>query len=59
MFGWTGKILKIDLNRRQSTILSPSAAYYHKHLGGKGMAGQAIQNMNLMLGCEESAGLGS
>jgi len=43
MFGWTGKILEIDLDRRQSTILSPSIAYCHKHLGGKGMAGQILQ----------------
>jgi len=43
MFGWTGKILKIDLDRRQSTILSPPAAWYHQHLGGKGLAGQILQ----------------
>ena len=39
MFGWVGKILEIDIDNRQSTILSPSTAYYHQHLGGKGIAG--------------------
>ncbi len=42
MFGWTGKILEIDIDNRQSTILSPSAAYYHQHLGGKGIVGQIL-----------------
>ena len=42
MFGWTGNILEIDLDSRQSTILTPPAAWYHKHLGGKGIAGQVL-----------------
>lgn len=43
MYGWTGKILEIDIGKKQTTILSPSTAYYHKHLGGKGIAGQILQ----------------
>ena len=43
MYGWTGKILEIDLGRRQSSVLSPPDAWYQKHLGGKGFAGQMLQ----------------
>ena len=43
MYGWTGKILEIDIGKKQSAILSPATAYYHKHLGGKGIAGQILQ----------------
>ena len=43
MFGWTGKILEIDLDLRRATLQFPSADYYHTHLGGKGIAGQILQ----------------
>jgi aldehyde:ferredoxin oxidoreductase len=43
MFGWTGKILEIDLDRRQSIVQTLPAAWYHQHLGGKGMAGQMVE----------------
>lgn len=39
VFGWTGKILRIDLARRSSEILRLPLEIYHERIGGKGLAG--------------------
>ncbi|MBW2678514.1 MAG: aldehyde ferredoxin oxidoreductase family protein [Deltaproteobacteria bacterium] len=44
MFGWTGTILEIDIDRRQWTTRRPGEAYYHRHLGGKGIAGEILRS---------------
>ncbi len=37
IFGWTGKTLKVDLNRLQTTVLS-TMDYAERYLGGRGVA---------------------
>ena len=43
MHGWTGNILEIDLDRRQSTVRTPAEADYHTLIGGRGLTGQILQ----------------
>ncbi len=39
MYGWTGKILKIDVGSQATQTLSLSSDIYEKFIGGKGLAG--------------------
>ncbi|HPS85144.1 MAG TPA: aldehyde ferredoxin oxidoreductase family protein [Spirochaetota bacterium] len=39
LFGWTGKVLYINLTDKSSAILNPPEKIYHEFIGGKGMAG--------------------
>jgi len=39
MFGFTGRILEIDLSARRATVLEPGPDPYRRILGGKGLAG--------------------
>ena len=38
-FGWTGKILRIDLTDGRITIDHPEDPVYHRFIGGRGLAG--------------------
>lgn len=42
-YGWTGKILHIDLSSGESDTLRPDVEIYHKFIGGKGMAGHFLR----------------
>ncbi len=42
-YGWTGKILCIDLSSGESEILRPDKEIYRKFIGGKGMAGHFLR----------------
>jgi len=42
-FGWTGKVLHIDLSTREIAAQYPARAIYEKYLGGKGMAGYFLR----------------
>jgi len=39
MYGWTGKILHIDLTTKRTECECPGEEVYHQWLGGKGLAG--------------------
>lgn len=43
MFGWTGKILHIDLDRQKLSIENPEPDFYHKYTGGKGLGGYYLR----------------
>ena len=38
MYGWQGKILRIDLSNRTSSVVTPAPKLYHSWIGGKGLA---------------------
>ena len=42
-YGWTGKILRIDLSAGKTDILRPDKEIYRKFIGGKGMAGHFLR----------------
>ncbi|MGL1864064.1 MAG: aldehyde ferredoxin oxidoreductase family protein [Pseudodesulfovibrio sp.] len=42
-YGWTGKVLHIDLTTREMAAQYPARAVYEKHLGGKGLAGYYLR----------------
>ncbi|MFH2095464.1 MAG: aldehyde ferredoxin oxidoreductase N-terminal domain-containing protein, partial [Bacteroidota bacterium] len=44
MFGWTGKILSIDLNSGKHQIIRPEQDIYYKYIGGKGLAGYFLKD---------------
>jgi aldehyde:ferredoxin oxidoreductase len=41
-FGWTGKVLEIDLERRKYELITPDRDLYLKFIGGKGLAGHYL-----------------
>jgi aldehyde:ferredoxin oxidoreductase len=43
MYGWTGKILHIDLTTQNFQVETPGIDFYQKHLGGKGMGGYYLR----------------
>ena len=43
-FGWTGKILRIDLSLQKYHEVIPEDHVYHNFIGGKGMAGYYLAN---------------
>ncbi|MDQ1256031.1 MAG: aldehyde:ferredoxin oxidoreductase, partial [Candidatus Hydrogenedentes bacterium] len=43
MYGWTGKILHIDLTDRAHGVEQPAEALYHTRIGGKGLAGAYLR----------------
>lgn len=43
MYGWTGKILEIDLSCQQTRIINPDRKVYEKYIGGKGLAGYYLK----------------
>ncbi len=43
MYGWTGKILHINLTTRQVGVETPDPEFYHLHIGGKGMGGHYLR----------------
>jgi len=42
--GWTGKVLHLDLNTRQSVIQYPAQTLYERCLGGRGLAGYFMRS---------------
>lgn len=44
MFGWCGKILKIDLSSKKYDILNPDINILKKYIGGKGLAGYYLKD---------------
>lgn len=43
MYGWTGKILLIDLTTGTTGVLRPDKSIYHRFIGGKGLAGHYLR----------------
>jgi len=43
IYGWTGKILNIDLNKKSHKIIQPELELYKKYIGGKGLAGYYLK----------------
>lgn len=43
MYGWTGKILHIDLSRKRFEVETPDASFYTRYIGGKGMGGYYLR----------------
>ena len=43
MHGWTGKILRVDLDNRSSDVLEPDPDRYQRFVGGKGLAGTYLR----------------
>jgi len=43
MFGWQGKILKIDLSTEKIQVINPPLKIYKKFLGGRGLAGYFLK----------------
>lgn len=43
MFGWHGKILRIDLTRKSFEIDTPDPELFHKFIGGRGLAGYFLK----------------
>lgn len=46
MYGFYGRILKIDLNRKRFEIDTVEDAVYKKYLGGKGLAAHLLMKLN-------------
>jgi len=46
MDGFYGRILKIDLSRREFSIDTPADAVYEQYLGGKGLAAHLLYELN-------------
>ncbi|HBS86882.1 MAG: aldehyde ferredoxin oxidoreductase [Bacteroidetes bacterium GWF2_38_335] len=44
MFGWTGKILAIDLTSKKYSFIYPDENIYLKYVGGKGIAGYYLKD---------------
>ncbi len=44
IFGWTGRVLLINLNERSASVLNPPQKVYHEYIGGKGMAGWYLRS---------------
>lgn len=44
MYGWTGKILRIDLTHSSFTVEEPPASLYESYIGGTGLAGHYLRN---------------
>ena len=42
-YGWTGKILYIDLSSQTTEIIQPAKEIYTKFIGGKGLAGYFLR----------------
>lgn len=43
IFGWTGKVLRINLTDKSSDIINPSSGLYSSYIGGKGLAGYYLR----------------
>lgn len=43
LFGWTGKVLHIDLTTHEMAAQYPARALYKKYIGGKGLAGYYLR----------------
>lgn len=41
-YGWTGRVLKVDLGSRRFEIIEPGREVYEKDIGGKGLAGHFL-----------------
>jgi len=46
MFGWTGKILRVDLGTGAQDVLRLPEAVYHAYLGGKGLGGYLLRDFS-------------
>jgi aldehyde:ferredoxin oxidoreductase len=44
MFGWTGKILHVDLTRRRCRTETPGRDFYLQYTGGKGLGGYYLRS---------------
>jgi aldehyde:ferredoxin oxidoreductase len=53
MYGWHGKILRIDLTEGKSSILNLPEEVYRSHIGGKGLAGYLLKD-KMSLGWDDS-----
>ncbi len=42
-YGWTGRILKIDLSNKSYEIIKPESDIYKKYIGGRGLAGHYLR----------------
>ena len=42
-FGWTGRVLKVDLSAATTDILRPEDTVYRRFIGGKGLAGYFLR----------------
>lgn len=43
VYGWTGKVLHIDLTDRETVVQYPARAIYEQYLGGRGTAGYYLR----------------
>src|SRR3989339_1942486 len=43
IFGWTGKILHIDLTQKKIAVETPDLDVYTRYIGGKGMGGRYLR----------------
>jgi len=43
LYGWTGKILHIDLDNGCIDLIRPESGIYHTYIGGKGLAGYYLR----------------
>ncbi|MFH2093171.1 MAG: aldehyde ferredoxin oxidoreductase N-terminal domain-containing protein, partial [Pseudomonadota bacterium] len=43
MYGWTGKILHIDLTEKQIHVQKPDLDFYNQVVGGKGLGGHYLR----------------
>ena len=43
MYGWTGRVLEIDLSNKTTRVINPDKIVYEKYIGGKGLAGYYLK----------------
>jgi aldehyde:ferredoxin oxidoreductase len=43
MYGWTGRVLEIDLSNKTTRVVNPDKTVYEKYIGGKGLAGYYLK----------------
>ena len=43
MYGWTGKILHINLTAKKHFVEVPDVEIYQKYIGGRGLAGYYLK----------------
>ena len=43
MYGWTGKLLEVDLGSQTNRVIEPDLEIYRRFLGGKGLAGYYLR----------------
>ncbi len=43
MYGWTGRVLEIDLSNQITRVVNPDKIVYEQYIGGKGLAGYYLK----------------